>query len=264
MKRTYSTSSNQGTALKRSKAIGKYQAKQSTVRTSVAKTVQRAITNNLEKKSYTVYGANTSIATASGGVPASLYCLPVPSRGTDNTNRIGNKIKVVYSILDMFINILPYNVSTNPLSTPVQVKIWICKYKLANVNLTSSTNVATDFFEINGANTGFQGNMLDMVLPVNEDAWTVLESRQFKIGASSATTGGAVGTSGYFDQSEMSKHVVFDLTKYTGRLLFNDGSNVPTNNNLFCFIQSVYADGSSSAISCAEVHYAIKHKFIDA
>lgn len=229
-----------------------------------AKRVKAVVSSIAEHKSYAIYGANQQIGTASASVPGSIYLLPVIAQGVTESTRIGNEIKVASGRVNGYVNILPYNASTNTLSTAVMVKIWLVSYKTLNSSTFSATNVASDWFETNSSTVGMQGNMLDMVFPVNPDSWTVHSSKTFKIGASSATATGQVGTGGYYDNSPMNVPFHFNWGKYVkSKLIYNDNTTVCTNKNMWLVFQTVYADGSSSSVYPCEMHFHSHCTFTD-
>lgn len=233
---------------------------------AVKKYVNNALARNIENKVLSEYGANQVITTASAAPFNSVYVLPRPGLGTSKNQRIGNEIKIKKSYIRGFVNLLPYNAVTNPLSTPIYIKMWLCSYKTINTALASSTNVGTSFFEAGSSSVGPQGNMLDITLSPNEECWTVYKTKVMKLGAANATAAGQVGTGGYYDNSPMSASFYFNIGKYfKTKLRFNDATtNVPENKNCFLFIQAVNADGSISAINVAEYHYTFRHEYEDA
>lgn len=228
--------------------------------------IKKQIHNNMENKVILGYAVNQTITTASASNPFTIQnLLPTIAQGTGHSSRIGNEITIRSAYVSGYVNLLPYNAVTNPLSTPVMVKMWLCSSKTVNTNLISSTDISTSFFEINNGSVGFQGNMLDMILTPNRDSWTIYATKKFELGATYASTNGGVGTGGYFDNSKMSIPFYFNYGKYFKRALkYNDTlTNIPTNRNLFLVIQAVYADGSATAVSIAECHYQFRINFED-
>lgn len=227
--------------------------------------VKRAIHNNLENKVYISYGNNLAVNTITGSTPNAIYCLPNIGQGTGQGLRIGNEIKIRSAVIKGHVNLLPYNATTNPLTTPVMVKMWLCSAK--NLNTPNALSLPiTNFFEGGSSSIGFQANMLDMDLTVNKDYWTVYRTKKFELGATYASTGGQVGTGGYFDNSKMLIPFSFRFSKYYKSVLkFNDqDTNYPTNRNLWLITQAVYADGSSTSITPCELNYALRIEFEDA
>lgn len=249
----------QGTQTKNYSKYRKAQTK-----ASIRATVRSEIIKAAEKKEFILYGQNITIPTTSGGTPAGEYLLPQISQGTDDGKRIGNKIKLVKGTLKGFVNIRPYDVTLNPNPLPVWVKIWLCRYTSFNTNALSATSSSTDFFQVSSGNVGFQGSMLDMVLPMNPDNWTMLDSRTFKLGVTNSLATGPTSTAGYLDNSDMAQQFMFDLTPHASTLIFNDTSITPLNNNLFVAFQVVRADGTPSfSVNPAEYHFTVDWKFID-
>lgn len=234
---------------------------------SVKRYVKKAIHRNIENKEVIQYAANTVLNTASYSTQ-SLGLLPALGQGIGASGRIANQIKIVSGKLDIIFNLLPYNATTNPLSTPVLVKCWLIK-DLTRVEATQYLN-NTDIqkvFRGNGVSLPFQNNCLDMTLPINDDLFRVLAHRTFKLGAASATATGQVGTGGYFDNSPMSKHLTFYWGKYVKKSLKfsdNDANYYPQNDNLFILMQAVNADGTTSGLQAVEYHYTNHTKYEDA
>lgn len=232
--------------------------------TGLGKLVRAEIIKAAEKKVWISYGANNSISTCQpGGVPAGLNLIPILSQGTTNSTRVGNEIRVTSAYAKGIVNILPYNATSNVLSTPVLVKIWLAYSRKIVATTLGLTDIGSTFFEVNSGNTGFQGNALDMILSPNKDNWVVLDTREFELGATYASSTGPVGTGGYFDNSKMSMPFLFDYGKHLSTLMYDDNNTGCTNKNLFLVFQVVYADGSSTSITPAEVHYNIRVEYVD-
>lgn len=238
---------------------------------SFDKKVQRVINKQVERKQFVISVANNSITTAAGGgVPSALNLMPFLSLGTNQEARVAERIKIVKASVKGFVNLLPYNALTNTLSTPVMVKLWCVSSKLTNVNTIGSTAIGTGFFEVGSDTVGFQGNMLDMMLPVNRQSWTVYGTKQFELGATYASATGQVGTGGYYDNSNMILPFEFDYgSHFKTPLRFSDDSsslngNYPYDRNCWLIIQSIYADGSATAgLVTAEYHYVVNVEYTD-
>ena len=121
------------------------------------------------------------------------------------------------------------------------------------------------FFQNDGTTNGFAGNMLDMCYAVNEQSWDLLETRTFKLGVGDTNATQAASTASWLDDSSFSKEIKFDFTPYIkGMHEWNDNTNVPTNRNLWMFIQTVYADGSNTGgLTPIELHNSQITKFTD-
>lgn len=235
---------------------------------SVKKYVQRAIHNNIENKIFTIYGANQTLTTLSGSLASSngcMYLLPVISQGVGHAGRIANDVKIRSAVVRGHVNLLPYDLATNPKTAPVMVKMWLVSFKKTNTNAIADCNTGA-FFEAGSGSASFQGNMLDMVLSNNKDVVTVYKTKKFKLGASFATSTGPISLGAYFDNSPMSVPFYFNYAKYfKGTLKYNDTvGNIPENRNCWLLTQTVYADGTSTAINCAEMHYNVRVEYEDA
>lgn len=233
--------------------------------------VQRVLNKQVERKEFVVAVANNAITTASGGgTPASLNLMPFLSLGTNQEARVGERVKIVKAIVKGYVNLLPYNAVTNTLSTPVMVRLWCVSSKLTNVSTIGSTSVGTGFFEVGSDTVGFQGNMLDMLLPVNRQAWTVYGEKRFELGATYASATGPVSTGGYYDNSNMILPFEFEYgSHFKTPLRFSDdssslNSNYPYDRNCWLILQSIYADGSATAgLITSEYHYCVNIEYTD-
>jgi len=233
--------------------------------------VQRIINSQVERKRFVIANANQIITTASGGgTPQALNLMPTLALGTNQEARVGEQVKITRATVRGFVNLAPYNAISNPGTTPVKVKMWVVSSKLSNSQTLSSTVVGTGFFEIGSDTVGFQGNMLDMMLPVNRQAWIVHAHKTFNLGASAANSLGPVTTTGYYDNSRMSLPFSFSYGSHFKKpLRFSDDSaslngNYPYDRNCWLLLQAVYADGTSSGgYIPAEYHYNVDISYTD-
>lgn len=236
---------------------------------AVRRYVKKAISSNLENKVYIDYGFNQTLTTLSGtlasNTPGTIYLLPRPGQNVQQPGRIGNEIKIKSAVVKGRVNLLPYAALTNPLSTPVMVKMWVISFKTINSALIANCNT-TNFFETGSASAAFQGNIGDLFFTLNKDLITVHKTKTFELGATYASTGGQVGTGGYFDNSKMTMPFYFSYgNKFRGTLKYNDAvTNVCENRNCWLITQVVYADGTSAAVNPAEIHYNNRIEYEDA
>lgn len=232
----------------------------------VKKYVKRALHANVENKQIVVTNINQTITTVSAAVPTFVSLIGQISQGNTSNTRVGNQVKCVKGIIRGYLNYLPYNVSTNPQSAPLWVKMWLVSPKAINTNVLSSTVIATDFFDLGGAVGSFSGNMRDIIVPVNTEFWTVYATKTAKIGFSSQATGGTpISTQTWYDNSPFTVPFTFNYGKHLKQVLkFNDASPTCTNRSMFLILQAVYADGTNTAITAAEYHYSNEFKYEDA
>jgi len=243
--------------------------KRTTVSRATKKYVKRVVHNNIENKIVVVNQVNNPITTAlvSASIPYTINCLPIIGSGAEQGERQGNVITPRANIIRGFVNMKPHNSTTNPFA-PIKLKMWLVSYKLQNRNAAALNLTDFDrFFEAGNSTVGFQGNMLDMLLPVNKFDWIVYATKSINIGTSSSSS--AYSGSGFtYDASRFSVPFSFNVGKHLKQKLNYDDSTSsrPTNRNMFVVVQAVAAEGSSggAAYITSEIHYSHRFEFEDA
>ena len=224
--------------------------------------INRAISRRLENKITVDFAANQTILPADTGFPpTSRYLLPVISQGLGQGNRIGNSAHIRSGKICMFINLSTSSDTTS--LTPLMVRVWLLSYKASNSNAAPSF---TTFFQTGSSTVGFQKSMLDMILPVNKDQFTVYFDKTYKLGVSGVlATNTNAGVN--LDNSSFNQRIDIDWGKYFNEALdFNDTDNVPQNRNLHMVWTAVRADGGtivSTTASGAEYHLTNTVKYED-
>lgn len=228
--------------------------------------ISQTVRSLSEEKIVIATGSNVALPCASLATPNHLNLCPQISQGSSHNTRTGNEVRVTSCTVRGHVTILPYNATTNTLGAPALVKIWICRYKNANVASMASTNADTAFFDTGASTTGMGTTILDMSLYPNPDSWDVLETKTFKVGIASQSATFPVGINAYYDNSPCVVPFRFDVGKYLkGPLMYQDTSNTCTNKNLFFVIEAVYAQGNiTNGLSIAELSYAYQCKYTDA
>lgn len=230
--------------------------------------IDQTLTERAEKKEFINYGANQSLVCSSGGTtPAYINLMPALTQGTGASQRIGNEVNVVNGWLRLAVNMLPYNAVSNPNPGPLYVKVWILfPVQQQGTTLSSLTPaIGSTMFKIGNGNTGPQGNMLDMVLPLNDNLWKAVQVQQKRIGVTNTNATGPASTASWMDNSSMTAIFEFDLTRHFGKLQYNDTtSNDPTNKSLFAVMQVVGADGTNmGSLTPAEYHFSFCLQYTD-
>jgi len=231
---------------------------------AIKKYVKRVVNGNTENKIWVRQATNVSLNTATAAAtPTNISCLPEPSQGSGDGDRIGAKINCKKSYIRGFVNLQPYDAVTNSASCPIYVKMWLFSIKYVNTNtLSAAALVASDFFKTTNSNTGFNGTMRDMTLEPNNDIITVYKTKTVRLGTTSYTSG--VGqTSSWMDNSPMSAPFYFNTSKIIKTLKFNESTTYATNKNLFLAFQAISCS-SASTITPAEFHYNNYVSFEDA
>lgn len=232
-----------------------------------AQKVMKVIHRKAENKVWIFYAANQPISCATSTTPTGFSLIPPITQGVGHSQRIGDSVNVVSAKIQGYVNLLPYNATTNPTVGPTFVKIWVLSVKnMQNTGTLNSTTLSSNFFETNNASVGFQGNVLDTVLTVNKQNFTVYATKTILLssGATQGSTyynsaGASCGSSGRF-----SAHFSFDYTKHLKTMKFDDTSPIyPTNRNLWIIFQAVYADGTSLALTPAEYHCNYRVEYED-
>lgn len=234
----------------------------------VKKYVKSQIHRQIENKERILYAANQSITT-SDRATTTWPLLAGWSQGTDNYTRIGNAIKIVKGIFKFTVNLLPYDATNNNLIQPTWVRVMVVKDLKNSGQLTSMDSSAfARIFRGNGTGLGFQGNCLDMTLPVNQDYFRVVYSKIFKLGCSGVYNVSPVSANvnSFQDNSPAAKMMTINYGKWCRKLLkFDDGNTQVINDNLYFVIQPVAADGTATAGKIPiEFHYTNICEYEDA
>lgn len=235
---------------------------------SFKKKVQNILMGQVEHKKYVIVGVNNSITTAAGGgTPAALNLMPSLALGTNQEARVGEQVKITKARVHGFVNLLPTSAS-NPNPLPVKLRMWIVSSKLTNVTSLGSTNVGTGFFEVGSGTSGFSGDMADMMLPVNKQAWTKYNEKTVNLGLGAASTLSLAAS--YYDNSSFSVPFSFEYGQHFKKpLRFSDDAsslngNFPYDRNCWLLFQAVSADGQPTAgWSTCEYHYMVDIDYTD-
>lgn len=237
--------------------------KKKTPKDGLSKKIDSAISRRLENKSYVNYAANQSIMLAGLTLaPAQQYLLPVIAQGFGSSGRIGNEIKIRSGVLTLAINTTQYAATASGL--PTNVRVLLLSSKVTNDNSISSVDANT-FFQIGNTDADFQGTMLDMLLPVNTDQYTVYYDKVVKLGMANGVQ--TSGNFNMFDNSSSQQLLTIDWGQwFKSPLKFQDNDTVPTNRNLFLVLQWCRVDGGSATQGdvAAEYHFTNVVKYEDA
>lgn len=230
---------------------------------------KQVIARQEEKKQVYAVGVNNAIATAvsaNANQPATFGLLPAIVQGTSQAQRVGNEVQLKKHTIKIIFNNLAYHATTNP--TPYQfVIVWIVSYKLQAQNINLNYGNFLDFFQSGSTTVGFQGNMYDAILPVNQDIWTLHHKRIIKLGPASASIGAPSGSFAANNEAVASYTLKMELSKYAkGLLKYNDNASSPTNRSLWMIVQPIAYDGTgqTSTIVPIECHLSYDAWYTDA
>lgn len=235
---------------------------------SFASRVKKIVHRMAENKTWTQVANNVNLpapiigsTTATSVQPWSLNLLPQLSQGTGSTGRIGNKVRLVKNRIKGFVNLKPYNSTTNTYQAPIMLKLFVFSAKTFS-NFVGDMGFANwqQFFRINNADTGFTGTPLDLVHHVNDELYTLHCTRTIQL---TAQLSGTITVAGAVYQSTSGRFSVpfnINLIKYAKDLKYDDNtSQRVTNKSLIMTACLCYADGTTNGYvtpyDLAEIHY---------
>lgn len=207
--------------------------------------VKRICARDAEKKYFTNYTYGSSVRIQVNSQPTLnegfFSLVPAIGLGNSSSSRIGNRVKVTKSRLNMTLTLLPYVAVTNPYTPCVYVKIWIFRFKPANDRQPTLTEWQS-FFKGNGSNYGAQGNLLDLNSSVETDIYDIVKTKTIFLTSSSNSANGVPNASSYmFASGKNSINLSFDITKHLGTMTYNDATtSTILGKNLWCFVQPIY------------------------
>jgi len=217
------------------------------VSSAVQNYVKSQIHVNTENKTAQLIQLNQSIAPLTG---YSQNLIPQAAQGLTQQNRIGNEIRIVKGIIRGYVNLLPYNAVSNPLCIQ-RVRIMLLAMKDDN----SSTLSTSGIWQYGNTSLDLQANIGDCLYAINKDKFVKYYDKTCIL-ASPSQSSLTNGTSGqYFSNDKFQIPFYIDWGKHVkSKLKYNDATSVCTNRNMFLWITSVNADGTSTAVTPAECH----------
>jgi len=229
--------------------VKKTYKKKGTSRATVKAIVKREIARNIENKNTQLLQDDIIVRPVSFGI--NVYALTPYNGGSgtydiakgDNVNqRHGNEIKTKSLIMKGVIWPKPYNAGSNSVVLPVDV---IMYFYYAKDTPNVLPNPASDFFQLGGNNTGFTGELQDMLTPINTEKYKVVLTKKFKIGFSQyGNNGDAISQFFCNNDYKYSKMFSLNLTKYLPQFVrWDDGTVIPKTRGLFCTVVPIPANG---------------------
>jgi len=182
-------------------------------------------------------------------VPLSPYSGYVnPTQGVGQGQRVGNKVRTKRCILSGVITSSGYNAVSNAFPTPQDVVIWIFTTKQSN-SITTSLSSA-NFFQNGSTTSNLQGNLVDLILPINQDSFILRGRKVFKQGYASYVGSGNIPNSGNFNNNDYKLSNIFkwDITDMLPTVIdWNDGSAFPNSYLVQMAVESVDSQGTGQS-----------------
>lgn len=188
------------------------------------------------------------------------------NQGVGNGSRVGSRVTTKRLTFSGTLLPAAYDATSNPLLIPVQVKMFLL-YDRRTPSLAPTPQ--SDLFQLNNGSSGLLNNLVDMIAPVNTEYYTVLATKQFKLGfASFNGTGSYTPASGFPNNDfKMNGKFRWDVTKYIPKTIVYEGnSSAPTSRGLYCAVVVSNADGSpqNAAKATVQMQYMLDFRFEDA
>jgi len=258
---------------KRPKSTKKRATKRRSVSAPIKRYVNSVVHKNIENKvlidkqfSQTIcsYFNNTSLLT--------LNMLPYGNfTGTGQSSRIGNVITTRKVMFSFVLRPAPYDSVFNQTVVPQHVYLMFGKVK----NSAPIQPLPGDYlklFQTGNASTAPTGYLLDDVLPINNDYFTVYKRLTLKVGwqfNSSGSAGPSNANAQYYTNNDFKMNIIrkIDITKYMPKTVkFNDSTSQPTNAGLYMWAFCNPCDNSSTLNNSRPVliDYVIHYEYEDA
>lgn len=248
--------------LRKKRVLKKRVYKKKSVSLAVKKYVKRSIHANVENKRALV---QASFAVGSVNNSSSMYARPLQpyggfltiNQGTGAGDRIGNKCRTLKAMFRYTLYPLPYDAVSNPIPIPQEVMIIFGFVK--NTPTTVPSGALVNLIYQNGNTTSApQGDLGDLIQPFNTDVWAIKKVIRHKIGTSVNEGSGSQLSRAYYANNDFKYNAVrsINLTSiYPKHLLFNDSTATLQNAGLYCMIQAINANGSTSASATTSIFF---------
>lgn len=235
----------------------------------VKKYVKSTLHRNIENKFYTSEAQNQVIYCAnSNQTPVMFDLIPTIAQGSTESQRIGNKIKIMSAVMKICVNLSPYDAIYNGTGGSCYIKFWVVSNNQRNDATAPTSAEMLTFFKANNSTAPFAGSILDLERVVDTN-FKVHTSKVVRLSVT-PTTNTNIYTSiyGLNDSSPGSAMVTLPIGKYLNTLKYNDTtSTYVIGKNLWLVTTAVYANGtivSTNLIKPAQMTYSIVWNYEDA
>lgn len=240
--------------------------------------VKRAIKTTSELKHAVPYVVNNANIQAFGISPNGpnqcstfdlTQVLAIP-QGTDDGQRVGDKIRVKSMRLQGYINLDSSLANDGTyLKNPMYIKMYVGR-RVDTINDPNTYSYAggTGFNNLfaNGPTAAAPQNLpSDMYRFINKDVYRIYATRMFKIGMS-APSNDPSGSNQWNNDFKLSKHFSVSLNKHIDTVKYFDGSTIPSNVGMYCWFTCCWANGvtvTSVTRLPLEVHFDVNCTYYD-
>lgn len=213
--------------------------------------VARAIRRNVENKVVQYSGTyqvgnilNSSTLQALPLAPYSTYMNLV--QGFSQDTRVGNRVRPTKVMFNYTLRANPFDGTSNLSPRPCYVQLFFGYVKSQKAVLPPA-GAYGGLYQNGASQIGPQGNLTDLVRPINTDFWKIHKIVTHKIGNASVSGTGGLASYEYFSNNDfkISAFKRMNVTRFLPKqFIFNDGaSSTVQNGNCFVFMQAVAADG---------------------
>lgn len=225
-------------------------------KSALVKTIKSVVSRMAEDKTaYTSISETTPLTfnSAINNTAEILQIVPNVAPGTEENQRVGDKIKPTRLRVNGYVRVVP-NVSgtisgTNNGITQVGVRLFVVSLKSKSNfdDVASSATPLSSLLKKGGTNVGFTGLISDLMAEVNTDLWTVHEDRVMYL---TQTYNNYATQVGYWE-TDISKQIAFfDFDLAVKSRVFNYDDNTssglqPTNYAPIMLLGYCYLNGQS-------------------
>lgn len=229
-------------------------SKQPKLTGNMKKAVDLEIKKMIKKNEETKYSAlNYKALDADTSSLSLLSAMPQVQRGVGDNQRVGNKIEVVKSELEIIMS-LKSDYITNPSNACADITAVVFVWKSKQVKdfpeaqLSSGAIARLRFNDGQGGEVDWDGTPLTAMFPVFSERYTLLARKEYKLAHNGNLNALLIGTPNMLSRPT-NEHVKLDLTKHCKKhLLFDDSSDpvYAVNEAIFFTVAYFHADGSTA------------------
>lgn len=189
------------------------------------------------------------------------------NQGATEGARQGNKIRTARCLIKLAGYMEAYNATSNPTPKPQIVKWFVISGK-RGVDLNDIADVQAiknDLYDTGSGSAAANGNLFDILDPINNDKYTIHRSGQFKVYWSTYDgTGNATMNAGLSSNNDFKLYFqkTLNLTKYCPKIIqYNDNSAVPVSKPVWFCMYTVPADGTTPTAATQPIRVKLIQQF---